>query len=189
MKAERAAAGGRRRFGWAALACGLSPLAGCRAKASMKQRPIDPTEVSYAQALEVSGFSRLLFVSGQVPEGPGGEVPEDFRSQCRLAWANVEARLGAAGMTLDNVVKVTIFLSDRRYRRENAEVRAEVLGKRTPALTVIITGIYDEAWLLEIEAVAAALPRPGRGDRAAPRVPQGGKRALRAGGAGGRTFL
>jgi len=71
-------------------------------------------------------------------------------------WINVEAQLKAAGMTLDNLVKVTTFLSDRRYRRENYEVRMEVLGERSPALTVIITGIYDEAWLLEIEAIAAA---------------------------------
>jgi 2-iminobutanoate/2-iminopropanoate deaminase len=122
----------------------------------MQRRPIEPTGSSYAHAFEVSGFSRLLFISGQVPEGEGGEVPADFRGQCRLAWANVERRLAAAGMTLDHLVKVTVFLSDRRHREENREVRAEVLGPRSPALTIVITGIYDERWLLEIEAVAAA---------------------------------
>ena len=59
-------------------------------------------------------------------------------------------------MTLDNLVKITTFLSDRRYCQENYEVRTEVLGERFPALTIIITGIFDEAWLLEIEAIAAA---------------------------------
>jgi hypothetical protein len=39
---------------------------------------------------------------------------------------------------------------------ENRAVRQEVMGERAPALTVIITGIFDEAWLIEIEAVAAA---------------------------------
>lgn len=112
--------------------------------------------MSYAQAHEVSDASRVLFISGQVPVGGDDHVPPDFKSQCRLAWANVEAQLKAAEMTLDNLVKVTTFLSDRRYRQENYEVRMEVLGERAPALTVIITGIYDEAWLLEIEAVAAA---------------------------------
>ena len=72
------------------------------------------------------------------------------------ARAVYQAQLEAAGMSLDDLVKVTIFLSDRRWRAENAEVRREVLGPRSPALTIIITGIYDEAWLLEIEAVAAA---------------------------------
>jgi 2-iminobutanoate/2-iminopropanoate deaminase len=59
-------------------------------------------------------------------------------------------------MSLDNLVKVTTYLSDRRYGRENSEIRQEVLGGRAPALTVVIAGIYDEAWLLEIEALAVA---------------------------------
>jgi enamine deaminase RidA (YjgF/YER057c/UK114 family) len=123
----------------------------------MERRPINPTKTGWAQAHEVSGVSRLLFISGQVPEAADGSVPQDFKSQCRLAWANVEAQLKATGMTLDNLVKITIFLSDRQYRQEAYEVRAEVLGTGIlPAMTIIITGIYDEAWLLEIEAVAAA---------------------------------
>jgi enamine deaminase RidA (YjgF/YER057c/UK114 family) len=58
-------------------------------------------------------------------------------------------------MALSDLVKVTVFLSDRQYRAANAAVRKEVLGTHTPALTIIITGIYDEEWLLEIEAIAA----------------------------------
>ena len=110
----------------------------------------------YAQAVEVTGASRLLFVSGQIPVTRGGEVPRDFAAQCELAWANVLAQVKAAGMTVDNLVKVTTFLSDRRYALENREVRQRVLAGRSPALTVVICDIFDEAWLLEIEAVAAA---------------------------------
>jgi enamine deaminase RidA (YjgF/YER057c/UK114 family) len=111
---------------------------------------------SYSQALEISGQERLLFVSGQIPETASGDVPADFASQCRLAWSNVEAQLQAAGMSLDNLVKVTTFLSDRCHGPENSAVRQQVLGCRRPALTVIVAGIYDERWLLEIEAIAAA---------------------------------
>lgn len=84
-----------------------------------------------------------------------GYVPTDFSAQCRLVWANIAAQLRAAGMSLDNLVKVTTFLSDRRYAAENARIRRKVLGERSPALTIIITAIYDDAWLLEIEAIAA----------------------------------
>jgi 2-iminobutanoate/2-iminopropanoate deaminase len=119
-------------------------------------RAVNPSAASYCHAHEVSGFSRLVFVSGQVPEDEAGHVPAEFADQARLAWANVLKQLQAAGMGFDDLVKVTIFLSDRRWRGDNAAVRQEVLGKRSPALTIIITGIYDEAWLLEIEAVAAA---------------------------------
>jgi 2-iminobutanoate/2-iminopropanoate deaminase len=110
----------------------------------------------YAQACEAVGASRLLFVSGQVPLTAGEKLPDTFGGQCRLAWANVAAQLRAAGMGLSNLVKVTIFLSSRTFAAENRAVREEVLGAHSPALTVIITGIFDEAWLVEIEAVAAA---------------------------------
>jgi enamine deaminase RidA (YjgF/YER057c/UK114 family) len=119
-------------------------------------RPINPGSTSYAGACEVAGTSRLLFISGQTPERPDGSVPGDFTAQCRVTWANIEGQLRGAGMTLDNLVKVTTFLSDRRFRSDNSLVRREVLKHRTPALTVIIAEIYDEAWLLEIEAIAAA---------------------------------
>jgi len=84
------------------------------------------------------------------------QVPPDYPSQYRLAWANVERQLNAAGMTFDNLVKATIFLSDRALIAQSAGLRFSVLGDRNPAITIILAGIYDEAWLLEIEAVAAA---------------------------------
>jgi enamine deaminase RidA (YjgF/YER057c/UK114 family) len=96
-----------------------------------------------------------LFIGGQVPLTADGVLPSGFRQQCLLAWSNVEAQLRAAGMSLDNLVKVTTFLSARNYADENRAVREEVLGARSPVLTVIITGIFDEEWLVEIEAVAA----------------------------------
>lgn len=126
-------------------------------KARSLQSPHAPQATgNYSQALEISGSERLLFVSGQIPETAEGDVPADFASQCRLVWANVEAQLRAAGMSLDNLVKVTTFLSDRRYGPENSAIRQQVLGDRRPALTVVLAGIYDERWLLEIEAIAAA---------------------------------
>ncbi len=109
----------------------------------------------YCQALEVAGHTRMLFVSGQIPAEADGSVPEGFEAQCRLAWKNVEAQLNAAGMTIDNLVMHRTYLADRRYTALNRAVRHEVMGGRETALTVVIAGIFDEAWLLEIEAVAA----------------------------------
>jgi enamine deaminase RidA (YjgF/YER057c/UK114 family) len=110
----------------------------------------------YSQVVEVSNATRTAFVSGQIPMARDGMVPETFREQCLLVWRNIDAQLRAADMSLDNLVKVTIFLSDRKYNAENRAIRREILGDRAPALTVIITGIFDEAWLLEIEAIAMA---------------------------------
>lgn len=114
------------------------------------------TQGGYAQAIELTGVERTLHVSGQIPETSNGEVPADFEAQARLCWTNVEAQLRAADMSLDNLVKATIFLSDRKFALPNRTVRNEVLAGREIALTVIICGIFDEKWLLEIEATAAA---------------------------------
>jgi enamine deaminase RidA (YjgF/YER057c/UK114 family) len=110
----------------------------------------------YAQALAVVDPQRWLFVSGQVPETRDGHIPTEFKEQAALAWANLLAQLSAAEMAVENLVKVTTFLSSREFAIQNREVRQSVLGTHSPALTVVIAGIFDERWLLEIEAVAAA---------------------------------
>ena len=109
----------------------------------------------YAQAVEVRKPQRILYISGQIPVAKQGDAPAEFDAQCRLVWKNIEAQLHAAGMSFDNLVKVTTYLADRRHAAANSRIRREVLGERTPALTVIVTGIYDESWLLEIEAIGA----------------------------------
>jgi enamine deaminase RidA (YjgF/YER057c/UK114 family) len=110
----------------------------------------------YSQVVEVRDATRTAYISGQIPMTADGAVPATFREQCLLTWRNIEAQLRVADMTLDNLVKVTIFLSDRKFSADNRAIRREILGERAPALTVIIAGIFDEAWLLEIEAVAMA---------------------------------
>ena len=110
----------------------------------------------YSQAISVDGAKRLLFISGQIPENSAGELPTGFEDQARQAWANVLAQLAAADMTVANLVKVTTYLATRDHALPYRKVRAEVLGEHRPALTVVIAGIFDEKWLLEIEAYAAA---------------------------------
>ncbi|MGC1468411.1 MAG: RidA family protein [Sphingorhabdus sp.] len=127
------------------------------AKASeMKIKPIQAEQTSYAQAVEIVGPNRLLFISGQVPADADGIVPAAFPEQAKLVWRNIIAQLARAEMTIENLAKLTIYLSDRSYREQNTQVRHAVLGGHSPALTVIIADIFDEAWLLEIEAVAVA---------------------------------
>ncbi|MEI8410585.1 MULTISPECIES: RidA family protein [unclassified Kribbella] len=117
--------------------------------------PIVPDGGGYRHSYEIAAPARMVYVSGQIPVAPDGTLAEGFAEQCRQVWANVAAALAPHGMGLSDLVKVTTFLSDRAYRAENSAIRREVLGDHAPALTVIITGIYDESWLLEIEAIAA----------------------------------
>jgi 2-iminobutanoate/2-iminopropanoate deaminase len=141
------------------LAAGIGHSAKKGTTKAMKSRSINATDGpaasgGYSQAFEVEGARRILHISGQIPVEADGSVPKEFETQARLAWKNIERQLVAAGMGLENIVKHTTYLSDREYRAANSKVRQEVLGRLSPALTVIIADIFDASWLLEIEAVA-----------------------------------
>ncbi|MBN8890554.1 MAG: enamine deaminase RidA [Acetobacteraceae bacterium SCN 69-10] len=111
---------------------------------------------AYSQAVEVSGASRTLYLSGQVGVGADGQVPEDATAQARLVWANIQAQLRAAGMTLDNLVKITTILPNHADLAATRVARTEALGERKPASTLIIGGLASPAWKIEIEAIAYA---------------------------------
>lgn len=116
---------------------------------------IAATRGGYAQAVDVAPGCRYLFVSGQVPVRPDGSVPESFAAQCHVVWDNLLHVLDAAGYEPRHLVKITTFLASTAYGEENGAIRRERLGPLRPALTVIIAGLYERAWLLEIEAIAA----------------------------------
>lgn len=127
----------------------------------MQRRDIDapdaPGPVSaYSQAVEVTGVTRTLYISGQVGIGPDGKLPDDIVAQSRNAWANLTAQLQAAGMTLDNVVKVVTILPNATDLAASRVARQEALGDRKPASTLIIGGLANPAWKIEVEAVAVA---------------------------------
>ena len=114
--------------------------------------PADSADAASTAAGAVVVASGAASVAAAVPDG---SVPDGFADQARLAWRNVDRCLAAAGFTLDHLVKVSMYIRDRRYRVANREVRHEVLGDRRPALTVLVTDHWDERWLIEIEAIAA----------------------------------
>ena len=116
---------------------------------------------NYTHGLEVPPGTRLLFISGQIPEDVAGTVPDEFPEQCRLVWAHLGAVLAAAGLGYEHLVKVTTFLADRADAEVNGRIRREVLGAHRPALTVVVAGTLDPRWRLEIEGIAAGLPPAG----------------------------
>jgi len=109
----------------------------------------------YSQAVKLTDFKTLLFISGQIPVSDDDKVPETFEDQARLVWRNIDAQLKAAGMSKADLVKVTTFLADRHHTMANREIRSEYLGSIAPSMSVVIASIFDEKWLLEVEAIAA----------------------------------
>ncbi|SNS33647.1 Enamine deaminase RidA, house cleaning of reactive enamine intermediates, YjgF/YER057c/UK114 family [Sphingomonas laterariae] len=95
----------------------------------------------------------LIFTSGQLPRGRDGAiVPGDIRVQARQAIANLQTVLGEAGARLDQVVKVTAWLTDASYMAGFNEVYREAFGGEFPARSTVISGLV--AGDVEIEAVA-----------------------------------
>lgn len=108
----------------------------------------------YSPALKVGD---LLFVSGQVPIDAEGRTvgPGDPVAQARQALENVKELVEAAGATMDDVAFLGLYVTDMRHYFAFGELRKEYFNPPYPASTVIgVTGLAQEDWLVEIEAVA-----------------------------------
>jgi len=110
----------------------------------------------------VFGFSRAVvagdrvLVSGTAPVPPGGgQPPPDPHGQARLCLDLISEALVKAGTSLDHVVRTRMFITDGAHWREVARAHGEVFAEVRPAATaVIVSGLLDPAWLVEIEAEA-----------------------------------
>lgn len=123
----------------------------------MKQ-PISTTNAPgaigpYSQAISVGN---LLFISGQIPVNPAdGTVPEGIKAQTAQSIANIKAILAEAGMTMDNVVKTTVFLADMSLFAEMNEVYAENFTAPFPARSAVAVKELPKQVLVEIETIAS----------------------------------
>ena len=112
---------------------------------------------TYTQGIRVTQAQTILFLSGQVAYTPEGGVafPGDFTAQARGAYQAIQALVESQGGTLANVIKITTYLTDMRYRVDLAPIREEFFGKKGPASTLIeISSLAHPDWMIEIEAIA-----------------------------------
>ena len=111
----------------------------------------------YTHAIEVRNPERWLVVSGQVGLAPDGTIPETGGGQITQALANLRAVLEANDMTVTNIVKTTVFLTDRSLLGAYRAARTALLGEHAPASTLLfVAGLADPRFVVEIEAEAAA---------------------------------
>jgi 2-iminobutanoate/2-iminopropanoate deaminase len=104
----------------------------------------------------VRGAERLLFVSGTMGLDAAGAAGATLEEQLDLVWSNIRAILASAGMSVDDIVRLTSYLTDASYAEANARARVAALGGRLVPTTAIVVQTLDPAWLVEIEVVAAA---------------------------------
>jgi 2-iminobutanoate/2-iminopropanoate deaminase len=115
-----------------------------------------PQYRNYSHAVEVSGDSRLLFISGlngYLPDGTS--MPDSFEEQGEIIWGYIGTLLKSAGMTYENIVSLRTYLSSPEYDEPNVKLREKYLKDHQPASTVICCQLLETKWKLEIEVVAA----------------------------------
>jgi enamine deaminase RidA (YjgF/YER057c/UK114 family) len=100
---------------------------------------------------------RHLVLSGQVALDESGAVvgEGDAAAQCAQIFRNIERLLGKGGASLDDVVLLTCYLTDARHFPAYAEIKRRIFPETAPAGTsVIVAGLLDPRFLLEVEVVA-----------------------------------
>ena len=113
---------------------------------------------TYSQGVRVNHGQTILFLSGQVAYTADGGVAcrGDFKGQARGAYEAIKLLVESQGGTMANIVKITTYLTDIRYRVDLASIREEFLGKKGPASTLVeISALAHPDWMIEIEAIAA----------------------------------
>lgn len=110
----------------------------------------------YSQAIDAKTVaSSIVFASGQIPLNPEtGEIPEGIKAQTEQSLANVKAILAAADLTVDNVVKTTVFLADMNDFAAMNEVYAATFTEPYPARSAVAVKTLPKNVLVEIEVIA-----------------------------------
>lgn len=113
----------------------------------------DSSKYAYSQCATANGF---VFVAGQTGVDENYRpVSDDFEPQARQALENVRLALDAAGSSFDDIVNMTVYLTDMRYGHDFLEIRKEVLGD-TLAPSALIGGIQlaFPSLLVEVQVMA-----------------------------------
>jgi len=111
---------------------------------------------TYSDAVEAAPNQRWLFTSGTPGMDAAGDLPDDITTQAELAWGHILTMLDRAGMAVNDLVKITQYLTRAEDIPAYAKVRARMLGDARPAsMMLVVAALPRPQFLLEIEAVAA----------------------------------
>jgi enamine deaminase RidA (YjgF/YER057c/UK114 family) len=115
--------------------------------------PFEDT-IGFSRALRAGAGERVI-VSGTAPVWPDGSCPDDAGVQARRCFEIIEAALREAGASLADVVRTRVYLTSAEDAAAVGAVHGELLGAVRPAATmVVVAGLLDPAWKVEVEAEA-----------------------------------
>ena len=115
--------------------------------------PVGP----YSQAVRISDFDELIFISGQIPVDPetGELIEEDIKEATRQTLENLRSIVNESGAELDDVVKVQVYLRDLDDFGDMNEVYEEYFRESKPARAALEVSDIGLGSLIEIDAIVA----------------------------------
>jgi enamine deaminase RidA (YjgF/YER057c/UK114 family) len=120
-------------------------------------KSIKPPFARYSHGVEIPAGKRLVLCSGQLGIGPDDAVPEDAAAQAELCFKNIAAILNEAGLTLNDIVRINAFVTDRAHLQAYMDVRNRLFSDPAPASTLmIVSGFARPEFKVEVEVLAAA---------------------------------
>jgi len=120
-----------------------------------KQNP--PTVHKPMGYSHVARVGDLIILAGQVGRAPSGEVPPDVESQTVRVFENIKACLEAEGAGLKDLAKVTIYITDYKFKETVLKVRDRYLGGSLPtSMFVVCSALALPEYLVEVEGIAVA---------------------------------
>jgi len=125
----------------------------------MARTAIQPVDMADPRPRYTHGWrvGNTVYVAGQLALDKAGKLvgPNDIAAQTRQVFQNIKRVLEGGGAALRDIVKITVFVTDIRYREPYGEVRQEFFAVDPPASTLVqISALAIPGALIEIEAVA-----------------------------------
>lgn len=109
-----------------------------------------------AHAIEVPPNARLLFCNGQVGARLDGTVPDDPQEQIEVIFERIRTILAASSMTFEDVVKFTVYVTDKSILDDYFRVRGRMMGDHNPPATLLVVKTFPRPGVeVEIETIAA----------------------------------
>ena len=111
----------------------------------------------FSQAWKVSGENSVIFLSGQAPISPDGQLvgQGDFEVQVDQVFHNLRTVLQAAGADLDAIVRITVFLTDMSKLSDFRTIKARHIRGPQPASTAVgVSALAFPGMMIEVEAIA-----------------------------------
>jgi len=126
----------------------------------MQKRQVNPWEwqhaFGYSQAWRVEDPRSIIHLAGQVAITPDGTSlgDADFDTQARQVFRNLQAVLDEAGATFEDIVKVTVYLTDISHLQDYRRIKGEFITGPQPASTALeVKGLAVPGLMIEVEAI------------------------------------